>query len=63
MPMTSREVAQSVLSLSGQVARDRNLMTAHTRRVSKALRALKLNGMISAIKDVHGNLPWATHIF
>ncbi|GJE16640.1 hypothetical protein [Methylobacterium marchantiae] len=57
-PMTSREVAQSVLSLSGHDARDRGLMTAHTRRASKALRLLKEGGTIAQSNDVRGNVLW-----
>ncbi|WP_027173086.1 hypothetical protein [Methylobacterium sp. 10] len=58
VPMTSREVAQSVLSLTGHDARDRGLMTAHTRRVSKALRLLKEGGTIAQSNDVRGNVLW-----
>jgi hypothetical protein len=58
-PMTSREVAQSVLSLTGHDARDRKLMTAHTRRVSKALRHLKGDGIVRGAADGWGNLVWA----
>lgn len=58
-PMTSREVAQSVLSLSGHDARDRGLMTAHTRQVSKALRALKVDRVVRSAADERGNLIWA----
>ncbi|WP_426315304.1 hypothetical protein ACN9MF_08455 [Methylobacterium fujisawaense] len=58
-PMTSREVAQGVLSLSGQDARDRRLMTEHTRRVSKALRVLKKDNLIVSRKDTRNNIIWA----
>lgn len=57
-PMTSREIAQSVLSLSGQDARDRKLMAEHTKRVSKALRSLKQGGMARGVGDGRGNLLW-----
>jgi len=55
-PMTSREVAQSILSLAGHDARDRSLMTAHTRRVSKALRVLKMDWSVRGVADGRGNL-------
>ncbi|WP_331327274.1 hypothetical protein [Methylobacterium fujisawaense] len=58
-PMTSREVAQSVLSLSGQDARDRKLMTEHTRRVSKALRMLTQDGSVRSSSDGRGNRVWS----
>jgi hypothetical protein len=57
-PMTSREVAQAVLSVSGHDARDRRLMAEHTKRVSKALRALKWAGNVRSLTDVQGNLTW-----
>lgn len=57
-PMTSREIAQSVLSLTGHDARDRKLMTEHTRRVSKALRALKADRVVRSVADGRGNLVW-----
>src|SRR5947208_7613691 len=40
-PVTSREIAQGVVAVSGQDARDRKFVTDHTRRVSKALRVLR----------------------
>lgn len=57
-PMTSREVAQSVLALAGNDARDRKLMTDHTRRVSKALRALSIEGTARRANDAQGNVVW-----
>lgn len=57
-PMTSREVAQSCLVLSGADARDRKLMTDHTRRVSKALRKLKGEGVVHGAGDGRGNIVW-----
>lgn len=38
-PMTSRQIAQAVVAVGGQDARDRRLMADVTKRVSKALRA------------------------
>lgn len=49
--LTSREVAQGVLALSGQDARDRKLLTDHTRRVSKALRVLRENNAVRSSID------------
>lgn len=57
-PLTSRQIAQGVLSLSGQDARDRKLMTEHTRRVSKALRGLREQGVVAQAVDVRGNVTW-----
>ena len=57
-PMTSRQVAQTMLSVAGQDARDRKLMTEHTRRVSKALRILKQAGSVRQAADQRGNVVW-----
>jgi hypothetical protein len=47
-PMTSREIAQGVIAVSGQDARDRKFLTDHTRRVSKALRILRDENVVRA---------------
>lgn len=57
-PLTSRQVAEAILSVSGQDAQDRKLMADHTRRVSKALRVLKGEGRVKAAKDAQGNMIW-----
>lgn len=45
-PLGSREIAQGIVALSGQDARDRRLTTDLTKRVSKALRGLKSEGVV-----------------
>jgi len=57
-PMTSRELAQNIISLRGDDARDRKLLSEITRRVSKALRKHREAGRIRSMKDEHGNLLW-----
>lgn len=57
-PLGSREIAQSIVSLSGQDARDRKYVTDLTRRVSKALRILKEGGDVRSAVDRKGNLTW-----
>jgi hypothetical protein len=57
-PMGSREIAQGIVALSGQDARDRKYITDLTRRVSKALRALKEGGAVRSSIDKKGNLRW-----
>lgn len=57
-PMTSRQIAQSILSVSGQDARDRRLMTEHTKRVSKALRILAVDGNAKRMVDARRNVLW-----
>ena len=57
-PMGSREIAQGIVALSGQDARDRKYITDLTRRVSKALRILKEAGSVKSSVDKRGNLIW-----
>jgi len=56
--LPSREIARAILAVNEQDARDRKLLTEHTRRVSKALRILKLKGFVKAANAVGGNLVW-----
>lgn len=58
-PMGSREIAQGIVALSGQDARDRKYITDLTRRVSKALRILKESGDVRSTVDGKGNLCWS----
>lgn len=58
-PLGSREIAQSIVALSGQDARDRKHITDVTRRVSKALRILKEGGDVRSVVDSKGNLMWS----
>jgi hypothetical protein len=57
-PMTSREIAQGVVAVSGQDARDRKFITEHTRRVSKALRILRDENVVRSSVDCKGNVLW-----
>jgi hypothetical protein len=50
--------SRSIISVSGQDARDRKLITEVTRRASKALRILKLAGDVRSSVDTKGNLMW-----
>jgi hypothetical protein len=55
--MGSREIAQAIVALSGQDARDRKFITDVTRRASKALRILKEAGDVRS--SAKGNVMWA----
>ena len=57
--MTSREIAQEIVAVSGQDARDRKFITEHTRRVSKALRVLRDESIVRSSVDGKGNVMWA----
>jgi len=58
-PMTSREIAQGVIALSGQDARDRKFLTEHTKRVSKVLRVLREENVVRSGVDTKGNVMWS----
>lgn len=61
-PMTSRQVAQAVVAVGGQDARDRKLISEVTRRVSKACRILKEGGEVRVAVDQKGNLLWSPRL-
>ena len=58
-PLGSREIARGILAVNELDPRDRKLMTEHTRRVSKALRVLRGQGLVRATPDRSGNVVWA----
>ncbi|WP_018408780.1 hypothetical protein [Methylocystis rosea] len=57
-PLPTREIARAILAVNEQDPRDRRLLTEHTRRVSKALRVLKREGVGRRPGDRAGNLKW-----
>jgi hypothetical protein len=57
-PLGTREIAQAMVCLNGQDARDRKTITDVTRRASKALRILKEEGHVRSSVDPKGNLRW-----
>jgi hypothetical protein len=56
--LTSREVAQSLITTNGHDKRDRKYVADLTRRVSKALRLLASEGRVRKTVDVKGNVMW-----
>lgn len=58
-PMTSREIAQAIIAVSGQDARDRKYVSDLTRRVGKALRALRDENAVRSAIDPKGNVMWS----
>ena len=60
-PMTSREIAQDIVSDSGLDARDRKFVSDLTKRVGKACRQCK-DGVIIRAVDVRGNVVWSIAI-
>jgi len=57
-PLSSRDIARAILVVNEQDARDRKLLSEHTRRVSKALRALKGEGLVKGAQDARGDITW-----
>lgn len=57
-PLSSREVAQSIIALRGEDARDRKYLSDLVKRVSKALRQQRVLGYVRALKDTRGNQVW-----
>lgn len=58
-PLSSREIAQNLISLRGEDARDRKYVSDLTRRVSKALRQSRDDGAVRSSVDAKGNVFWA----
>jgi hypothetical protein len=57
-PLSSREIAQSIIALRGEGARDRKYLSDHVKRVSKALRQQRADGSVKSLKDSLGNVVW-----
>ena len=57
-PLKSREIAQSIVALRGDDARDRRYVTDITRRVSKCLRIERERGTVRGTLDGVRNLMW-----
>ncbi|MCB1478115.1 MAG: hypothetical protein KDJ62_04425 [Rhodobiaceae bacterium] len=56
-PLTSRQIAQEIVSMSGMDARDRKTVSDLTKRVGKACRQYP-DGTIRKATDAHGNVVW-----
>lgn len=48
-PHTGREIARSVVALRGDDARDREYLSELTKRVSKALRGMRRDALVSSL--------------
>ena len=59
-PMTSREIAQNMVVLRGEDARDRKFISGLTKRVSKALRQLREGKTVHSAIDCNGNVLWSS---
>jgi hypothetical protein len=57
-PLSSRDIAREIVALRGEDARDRKYLSELTKRVSKALRAMREEGNVRSVTDAKGNLIW-----
>lgn len=59
VPLSSRDIAQSLVALRGDDARDRKYVSDLVKRVSKALRQQRDEGRVCSAKDQRGNVVWS----
>lgn len=57
-PLSSRDIAREIVTMQGNDARDRKYLSELTKRVSKALRAMREAGAVRSVADAKGNLSW-----
>ena len=57
-PLSSRDIAREIVAMRGEDARDRKYLSELTKRVSKALRAMREEGNVRSVTDAKGNLMW-----
>lgn len=57
-PLSSRDIAREIVAMRGEDARDRKYLAELTKRVSKALRAMREAGEVRSATDTKGNLMW-----
>lgn len=57
-PLSSRDIAREIVAMRGEDARDRKYLSELTKRVSKALRQMKAEGLVRSAADAKGNLSW-----
>lgn len=57
-PVSSRDIAREIVTSQGNDARDRKFLAELTKRVSKALRQMRAEGVVRSAVDAKGNLSW-----
>lgn len=57
-PLSSRDIAQTIVAMRGEDARDRKYISDLTKRVSKALRQMKAEGLVRSTVGTKGNMSW-----
>jgi hypothetical protein len=58
-PLRSRQIAAEIVALRGDDARDQKYLADLTKRVSKVLRIMRINGEVKSIQDQRGNYLWS----
>lgn len=56
---TSRDIAREIVALRGEDARDRKYLAELTKRVSKALRKLRSDGIVRSLADTNSQILWS----
>jgi len=54
-PLSNSDIAQPIVAMRGEDARDRKYISHLTKRVSKALRQMKAEGLVRSVADAKGN--------
>lgn len=57
-PLSSRDIAREIVTMRGEDAPDRRYLSELTKRVSKALRAMREDGNVRSVTDAKGDLRW-----
>lgn len=58
-PMTSRQIAQAIVAVSGMDARDRRYVSDLTKRVGKALRQMPTPNALRKAANASGDIVWS----
>lgn len=61
-PLSSRDIAREIVVMRGEDARDRKYLSDLTKRVSKALRAMREAGDVRSVTDAKGNVLWERRV-
>lgn len=61
-PLSSRDIAREIVAMRGEDARDRKYLADLTKRVSKALRAMREAGEVRSATDAKGNVMWERRV-
>lgn len=56
--VSSRDLAEKIITLEGKDARDRRLRNDMVKRVGKSLKLLRKQGSAASTRDQHGHMEW-----